>query len=276
MIIYANTNSKNQFGFWEAVPNPMSDSHSHTDVEINFLFNGSVKYLLGDCFHVLPAEKIGLFWAGIPHQLVDSQPQTKGVWGSLPLSWFFQWNLPKTFMERLLHGNLLTESNGNESDIKLFKQWLVDFKKNNSRNILACKLELQARILRLAERMSIAEPISSSTVLKTGNNQHIINAIQYISQHYTEAIALKHVAKSIGLHPNYLMQLFQKHCGITILDYLTKLRIAHAQRLLLTSDLKIVDIALESGFGSLSRFHEVFLRVCNQTPRKYRTQIADR
>jgi transcriptional regulator GlxA family with amidase domain len=58
----------------------------------------------------------------------------------------------------------------------------------------------------------------------------------------------------------------------TLIDYLTQHRVSHAQRLLATTDRKIVHVALESGFGSISRFNDAFRRGCGCSPREYRQQ----
>ena len=66
------------------------------------------------------------------------------------------------------------------------------------------------------------------------------------------------ISKAVGLHPNYAMNLFKKAFGTTLIDYITHHRVSHVQRLLATTDKKIVDIAFSSGFNSMSRFNEAF------------------
>jgi AraC-like DNA-binding protein len=66
------------------------------------------------------------------------------------------------------------------------------------------------------------------------------------------------------------MSLFKKALGITLIDCVTQHRVSHAQRLLATTDEKIIEVALNSGFTSLSRFHEAFKRACGCTPKDYR------
>jgi transcriptional regulator GlxA family with amidase domain len=53
-------------------------------------------------------------------------------------------------------------------------------------------------------------------------------------------------------------------------EYVARLRVSHAQRLLLTSDAKILEVMLESGFRSASRFYETFAKIAGQSPRAYR------
>jgi transcriptional regulator GlxA family with amidase domain len=46
-------------------------------------------------------------------------------------------------------------------------------------------------------------------------------------------------------------------------------RITHARRMLATSEAKVLDVAMASGFGSVSQFYNVFRQICGQTPRDY-------
>ena len=92
----------------------------------------------------------------------------------------------------------------------------------------------------------------------------------YIAQHYTEPLQVGEISSAVELHPGYAMTLFQKTFGMTLIEYVNQHRTTHAQRLLAASDKKILTIALESGFGSLSRFNEAFKRAAGCTPRQHR------
>ncbi|MDR1588387.1 MAG: helix-turn-helix transcriptional regulator, partial [Treponema sp.] len=67
--------------------------------------------------------------------------------------------------------------------------------------------------------------------------------------------------------------LFRKESGINITDYILMLRIYEAQRYLLTSDMKIIDIAMEVGFGSMSNFYKYFKKTCGKNPKDYRKSV---
>jgi AraC-like DNA-binding protein len=66
------------------------------------------------------------------------------------------------------------------------------------------------------------------------------------------------------------MRLFKEMSGVTILECLTQHRVASAQRMLLTTDMKILDIAFECGFNSPSSFYVMFARISGQEPSVYR------
>ena len=48
------------------------------------------------------------------------------------------------------------------------------------------------------------------------------------------------------------------------------MRVSHAQRLLVTTDLRVLDVALESGFSSLAPFYNAFGRYCGMRPLAFR------
>lgn len=68
------------------------------------------------------------------------------------------------------------------------------------------------------------------------------------------------------------MSMFKKTFNLTINEYLTQYRMSHAQRLLATTNMKVIDIAMESGYATLSRFYDVFTKHCGCTPGGYRSE----
>ena len=59
------------------------------------------------------------------------------------------------------------------------------------------------------------------------------------------------------------------------MEFLTQQRLARSQHLLAMTDRTILDIALDSGFGSQARFYAVFKEYCKQTPREYRLRMQN-
>ena len=63
---------------------------------------------------------------------------------------------------------------------------------------------------------------------------------------------------------------FRRFCGITLWTYVTRLRLAEAQRLLATTDLSVLEVCHQAGFGSTSQMYDVFRRHRGVTPARYR------
>ena len=94
-----------------------------------------------------------------------------------------------------------------------------------------------------------------------------------IAEHFREPLTGEDVAANVGLNPSYAGTLFRQHVGMGLHDYITECRLSHAKALLATSNQNILDVALDSGFGSVSQFHAVFKKSCGCTPRAYRMSL---
>ncbi|HOK94833.1 MAG TPA: helix-turn-helix transcriptional regulator, partial [Anaerohalosphaeraceae bacterium] len=80
------------------------------------------------------------------------------------------------------------------------------------------------------------------------------------------------IAKSAHLSVSRLAHLFREQMGVTIVDYLTSIRIQHAKRLLLTSENNCTRICYEVGYNNQSYFTRVFKQLVGMTPREFRRQ----
>lgn len=78
--------------------------------------------------------------------------------------------------------------------------------------------------------------------------------------------AVKKCASMIGISSRHLSRVFKEKLGVSPMDYIMTKRLLMAKRLLTDTHLKITDIALASGFGSLSRFNTAFKKHYTLTP----------
>lgn len=249
----------------------------HNEIELNMLYSGWVTYLLGGQKVRFEAGHLGAFWAAIPHQIIDYGKNTEYFVATIPLSWFLQCELPEKLTQPLMRGEVLSDANLKRADfdLTLFAQWEADLQhgQENARDIVM--LEMEARLRRLAS--SLPSPKEQKKrkqrlSLQAGGLNKVEQMACLVAQRYTEQLTVTEISHAVELHPNYAMSLFKKTFGTTLIDYLTHHRVSHAQRLLATTDEKIVEIAFSSGFNSISRFNEAFRRACGCTPREYRVE----
>ncbi|HZG86302.1 response regulator transcription factor [Paenibacillus sp.] len=95
-------------------------------------------------------------------------------------------------------------------------------------------------------------------------------ALEYIRRHYLETITLQQVADYVHVSKNYFSILFKKTMGCNFIDYLIDLRIQKAKELLLRTDLKIYEIAEQSGFNDTKYFSKLFKKVIGLSPNEFR------
>jgi len=248
----------------------MPRPHTHTDVEINIpLKGGPLRYLHSGRIVEVQTGNLALFWGGIPHQLLSSGTDCEGIWITLPLPWVLQWEITDPFTQRLLSGDFLLEESSPEETVGL-RRWVEDFESGNAARRKVLLLEIQTRLHRLALNMPAQVPKQHSTAA-SGGEARIETITKHINTRYFENITVREIADAVGLNPRYLMKLFRTHTGMSVWEYVSRLRVCHAQRLLITTNEKITDIAFQSGFGSTAPFYATFRKLGGgKNPRAFR------
>lgn len=99
--------------------------------------------------------------------------------------------------------------------------------------------------------------------------QKIRPAVEYISEHFTEAITIDELAGMCGISHAYFKSIFKDMFGAAPKAYIIQLRIKHAKELLLTGKYKIYDIAQMCGYSNSHYFSRSFKEVTGLTPREY-------
>lgn len=101
----------------------------------------------------------------------------------------------------------------------------------------------------------------------------IRQAVQYISQNYgNEKLSIKMVADQVELSQNYFCTLFKKNCGMTVNDFIIKVRIDKTKYLLKTTNLKLYEISQQIGIPDANYLNILFKKTCHMTPSQYRRE----
>ncbi len=93
----------------------------------------------------------------------------------------------------------------------------------------------------------------------------------YITDHCTENLSIDELAKLAGFSKFHFSRLFKQFANMSCYEYLTQKRIAHAEQLLIQPNISITEVAMLSGFGSLSTFNRIFKAAKNCTPSEYKS-----
>lgn len=101
--------------------------------------------------------------------------------------------------------------------------------------------------------------------------QKFKNVLTYIDEHYTENLSLETIAAYSGFSKYHFSRLFKQYTDATYYDYLNHRRLKAAEILLAQPDLSVTEIALQSGFASISTFNRIFRQKKGCTPSEYRS-----
>ena len=95
---------------------------------------------------------------------------------------------------------------------------------------------------------------------------------EFIEKNHAYNLRREDAAKVFGRGVRMFSDTFNRSFGMSFSDYLTKIRLRHAQQMLSETQLRITDIALECGFCDSNYFCAVFKKTYGITPRKYRLE----
>lgn len=104
--------------------------------------------------------------------------------------------------------------------------------------------------------------------------KNISDSIEYIENHITDDIKIDDIAKKVCVSSFYFQTGFSMLCGFSIADYIRQRRLTLAGSELVSTDNKIIDIALKYGYDSPDSFTKAFTRFHNATPTAVRKNGA--
>ncbi|MBR6627240.1 MAG: helix-turn-helix transcriptional regulator [Lachnospiraceae bacterium] len=102
--------------------------------------------------------------------------------------------------------------------------------------------------------------------------QKFTNLLEYLNSHYMEDLDLEQVSAEIGFSKFHFSRLFKQYTGYTFCDYVNYCRLRVAEEMLAKPDCSITEIALQSGFPSISTFNRLFKQHKGCSPSEYRAK----
>lgn len=111
---------------------------------------------------------------------------------------------------------------------------------------------------------------SEQASAKQKNRRPIAEAVYYISMHYQEQISQTDVAEACNISPAYMSRLFKEETGVGFQDYLTRIRMENAEKMLAETNLSVKEIALAVGYPDEKYFSKLYKKLTGIKPSEYR------
>jgi AraC family transcriptional regulator, melibiose operon regulatory protein len=278
---YADTAAFGRFGARWFDPQLMPAEHSHGHIELNWLSAGSMDYLFDGRLVTVPAERLVMFWAGIPHQTIrlDRGPtgDSRQCNFYLPLDSFLHMPHLGKLTETMMGGGVIMHMSDAIGQNTL-RRWYQDYRSGNPERADILKAEISTMLRRTAivgwdEILPPwVEPVGTST-RAASPLRYVVAMVRYIMEHLEEPLSAEDVARVVGLHPNYALNLFTDVMRVSVRKFVVRMRLIRARTLLFEGNLSIANVAFQSGFTSLSQFYEHFRAAYGITPREMRQNL---
>lgn len=159
--------------------------------------------------------------------------------------------------------NIIRQMDGNENDLALLQR-ILNWQKHYNR-----LQDLQLVFVQFVSEAALYIAERRSEQSKGG----IEKIKKYIDHHYTENINLKSIAATFFMNPVYLGQLFRKTYGVYFNEYLLRLRVEDAKKILRQTDLRMYEVAERVGFQNADYFVSQFEKLEKLTPTDYRNKL---
>ncbi len=251
--------------------------HEHPEVELTWIVRGGGLRYVGDSVEPFGPGDFCLLGANLPHSWRSEQGIRGGV-----RSWVLQFDparlghdfcslpefaRPGELLHRACRGIVFEGLNPEQ----VFQK-IRDAKTSMSR--LAQVLEILDFLADAprSRELSLSAWGKSSRALPSARLPRVM---AFIADRADGDISHAEVARVAGLTPAAFSRFFRRAVGKTFQNYLSDLRLGHACRLLLESELSISEIAYASGFSNLSTFNRSFRSKRSMTPREFRRQSFD-
>lgn len=265
------------------IAEPMPTAHWHDHVELNLLVQGSMTYLINGKQIRLHAGALYCFWAAVPHQVTAAAENSDLVCSYLPFADLLSLVIAPDFKDDLISGAVLTAPQVDPADTLLVSRWARDWDHTSERLADIMRDEVRLRLRRLSVDYARADPDEDGFDLEPRRStrqvaeRRVIARVQqmttFINENFAKPINVADVAQVGDLHATNATAIFQKVLGRSIAQYLRQRRLNHALWLLASSDMAIIEVAFDSGHGSLSRFYDAFQRHVGCTPKDYRRRL---
>lgn len=189
--------------------------------------------------------------------------------------WLYAWlSFGGKVAEEIIHYSIFKEDNYSitSTNIQQYSDIILECM-NYSRDTLEDELKLNELIYRFL-RLLLTDGGEFSPSVKQKFSRLAIEAMTYIGEHYVEEITVKDVADHLAVNRSHLSRVFHNHFGMSMKEWLLRVRINHAAYLLSMTNDSVENISYQVGFRSLVVFSRIFKKMTGETPTHYRKRMS--
>jgi len=251
------------------------DIHSHKNFELNFIASGSGRRIVGDNISGFEKGDLVLLGPDLPHcwevleEEIRHNPTCIVTHFSEDIVGSDFFKMPE--LEKVVA--LLKQS---KRGLRFKMKDDVPIRKILEKMTRLGGLEYYIELLRVfnlllqvEDREKLSNPIGYSAVFSK-NLEKINKVYEYVFQNIHEGVRLEEASSLLNMAPSSFCRFFKKKTNLTFMEYVKRVRVGMAAKLLAETDKQITHICYESGYNNLANFNYYFKNVMGVTPSSYR------
>lgn len=244
-------------------------AHLHISIELIYINKGRKKIKIGETEYSLNQGDIAVVFPNTVHSYIDYDEEKDGAEGTVITLIIFNHTQYFEFKERLSGITATTPVVRKENihdDVKYcIGALLENLDKKESPRLAS--LYMQIILERLSPYLGIVQ------------NQNVVpknligKVIMYISKNFREKISLDILSKEFSVSKEHISRVFSETLNMRLNQYVNTMRINYAKELLISTDLNILAIGMESGFENQQTFNRVFRELSGISPKEFRNKF---
>ncbi|HIW83382.1 MAG TPA: AraC family transcriptional regulator [Candidatus Dorea gallistercoris] len=243
--------------------NYMREKHWHRSIEIFALFEGELEFYVNEVRYPLQPGEFMLVNSNEIHS-INSPKKNLTVVLQIPLSTFEKYYTDEKFIY-FSHSSRLQD----EEVMKVIKSMYEIYAKKE----FGYELQVQSLFFTLIYLLvaKYRKTDVDAEMIKSNKKLMRLSSItDYMKKNYNKDLSLESLAQTFGYSPTYLSRMFQKYAKMNYKSYLDNLRLEHAYKDLMNTELSISTIASQNGFPNSKAFSKVFQKKYKELPSKFR------
>lgn len=252
-------------------------THYHSDSELLIPIEGSVSIQMADQSHLVRQNDFFFINAFEPHRLRSTEEPN--VLLVLQFDPRFSRKYYPDFGALRMRDPLLTPEESPALHFELLKGLLALIEclgKRHSGYPLGVVSALNALAYAMVRYGDCYRIFPGGQGREERRRARIINIVAYLQENYTGKPSLKELAGREGVGAAHLSHFIKDAFGIGFREYVNRLRLEHAIRLMTATDLRLVDVCIEAGFSDYRYFSKSFLDSFGVRPQQVREDAGAR
>ena len=243
--------------------NYVRQKHWHRSVEIFALFEGELEFYINEIRYPLQPGEFMLVNSNEIHSIL-SPKKNQTVVLQIPLATFEKYYTDELFIY-FSHSSRLQD----EEVMRLIREMYLAYQEKKCGYELKVQSQFYMLVYLLVTKYRKTEV--NEDLIRHNKNLNKLSAItSYMKENYKKELSLESLAKTFGYSPTYLSRMFQKYAKTNYKTCLDNIRLEHAAKDLMNTEITIGEIAFNNGFANSKAFAKVFQAKYGMLPSEFR------
>lgn len=243
--------------------------HMHEECEMALCFDGRFCFYVNDVEYALLPGDIIFINSSVPHATRSYYADNFLIQAEIAFSTGDTGKIPRQILTSM------------EKDVAVFRagtpaaqaitESFMNIKRENIEKNKSYEMFIRAemfKVFAVLYREGILK--SAAEVFSEKGVERLLPVLDYVDTHFKDDIKLEDACRILNVNKAHFCRLFKKTVGMSFVTYLNFVKVTKAEKMLMTTDKSISEIAEETGFSSAAYFAEIFKIHMHRSPGKYK------